>query len=173
MQSELDSIHNNGTWDLVPFPNGRKGLPCKQVYRYKYTTNSALPNYKARIVAKGQEEGQAVDFDEIFSPVVKMATLRVIVTLVAKKDLGLFQINVKTDFLHGDLDEEIYMEQPKGYEVHEKMPLVCKLNKSLYLLKKSPQKWYRQFDAFMTSQVMIGARKTHAYKQRNLQMTHM
>ena len=103
-------------------------------------------------MAKGFKQEQGVDFDEIFSPVVKMTTFCVMLALVAKNDLDLFQMDVKTAFLHGDLDKEIYMEQPNGYEVYRKMPLVCKLNKCLYRLKQSPRKCYKNFDTFMRSQ---------------------
>ena len=152
MQSELDSIYKNGTWDLVPLPKDRKALPCKWVYKYKYTSDKTSPKYKARLVAKGFKQEQGVDFDEIFSPVVKMTTLRMLLALAANQDLELVQMDVKTAFLHGDLDEEIYMEQPEGYEVSGKEHLVCKLKKSLYGLKQSPRLWYQKFDAFMKTQ---------------------
>ena len=152
MRNELDSIHKNGTWDLVPLPKDRKALPCKWVYKYKYTADSASPKYKARLVAKGFKQEHGVDFDEIFSPVVKMTTLRMLLALAANQDLELVQMDVKTAFLHGDLDEEIYMEQPEGYEVSGKEHLVCKLKKSLYGLKQSPRLWYQKFDAFMKTQ---------------------
>ena len=97
----------------------------------KYKSDSVFPKYKARIVVKGFKQEQGVDFDEIFSP-VKITTLRMMLALVAKSDLDLFQMDVKTVFLDRDLDEEIYMEQPKGFEVYGKMPLVCKLKKSLW-----------------------------------------
>ena len=152
MQSELDSIYKNGTWDLVPLPKDRKALPCKWVYKYKYTSDSASPKYKARLVAKGFKQEYGIDFDETFSPVVKMTTLRMLLSLAANQNLELVQMDVKTAFLHGDLDEDIYMEQPEGYEVLGKEHLVCKLKKSLYGLKQSPRLWYQKFDAFMKTQ---------------------
>ena len=75
MQSEMDSLHKNNTWDLVPLPSGKKVLPCKWVYKMKITPNDGKPKYKAQLVAKGFKQQQGVDFDEIFSPIVKMTTL--------------------------------------------------------------------------------------------------
>ena len=133
----MDSIYKNGTWVLVPLPKDRKALPCKWVYKYKYTYDKTSPKYKACLVAKGFKQEHGVDFDEIFSPVVKMTTLRMLLALAVNQDLELVQMDVKTAFLHGDLDEEIYMEQPEGYEVSGEEHLVCKLKKSLYGLKQS------------------------------------
>jgi hypothetical protein len=108
--------------------------------------------YKARLVVKGFAQKKGIDFDEIFSPVVKMTSIRTILSLVEVEDLHLEQLDVKTTFLHGDLEEEIYMQQPQGYEVKGKENLVCRLKKSLYGLKKAPRKWYLKFDRFMTEQ---------------------
>ena len=152
MQSELDSIYKNGTWDLVTLPKDRKALPCKWVYKYKYTFDKTSPKYKARLVAKGLKQEQGVDFDDIFSLVVKLTTLHMLLALAVNQDLELVQMDVQVTFLHGDLNEEIYMEQPEGYEVSGKEHLVCKLKKSLYRLTQSPRLWYQKFDAFMKTQ---------------------
>ena len=111
-----------------------------------------MPKYKARLVAKGYKQEYGIDFEEIFSPVVKLTTLRMMLGLVATQDLELVQMDVKTTFLHGDLDEEIYMQQPEGYAKSGKEHLVCKLCKSLYGLKQEPRQWYHKFDMFMQSQ---------------------
>jgi ATP-binding cassette subfamily B (MDR/TAP) protein 1 len=115
IESEINSIRANGTWDLVELPWNRKALPCKWVYRLKQVSDSSNPKYKARLVAKGFRQEYGVDFDEIFSPVVKLSTLRFLLCVVTHEDLELLQLDVKTAFLHGDLDEEIYMEQPQGF----------------------------------------------------------
>lgn len=110
------------------------------------------PNYKARLVAKGFKQYQGVDFDEIFSPVVRMTTLRCVLPLVAK-DMDLVQMDVKTTFLHDDLHEDIYMHQQEGFvDKGKKHLLVCKLKKSLYGLKQAPRECYHKFHAFMLSQ---------------------
>jgi hypothetical protein len=107
------------------------------------------------LVAEGFRQEHGVDSDEIFSLVAKMTILHMLLSLAANQDLELVQMDVKTTFLHGDLDEEIYMEQPEGYEVSRKEYLVCKLKKSLYGLKQSPRLWYQKCDAFMKSQGFI------------------
>ena len=95
--------------------------------------------YKTRIVVKGFAQNKGIDFDEIFTPVVKMTSVRTILSLVAVEDLHLEQLDVKTTFLHGDLEEEIYMHQPQGYEVKGKDNLVCRLKKRMYGLKQAPR----------------------------------
>ena len=105
--------------------------------------------FKARLVVKGFAQKHGIDFDEIFSPVVKMTSIRTVLSLVATKDLHLEQLDVKTTFLHGDLDEEIYMAQPQGFEVKGKANLVCRLKKSVYGLKQAPRQWHLKFDSFM------------------------
>ena len=152
MQSEMDSLHKNATWDLVQLPDGKKALPCKWVYKLKVTDSESKPKYKARLVAKGFRQQQGIDFEEIFSPVVKMTTLRCVLALVARMDLELAQMDVKTAFLHGDLHEEIYMQQTEGFESQGREQMVCKLKKSLYGLKQAPREWYHKFHLFMLSQ---------------------
>ena len=105
--------------------------------------------YKARLVVKGFAQKKGIDFDELFYPIVKMNSIRTILSLVVVEDLHLEQLDVKTAFLHGDLEEEIYMQQPQGYEVKGKENLVCRLKKSLYGLKQAPRQWYLKFDKFM------------------------
>ena len=102
---------------MVQLPAGKKALPCKWVYKLKVIDSKSKPKYKARLVAKGFRKQQGIDFKKIFSPVVKMTTfLQCVLALVARMDLELAQMDVKTTFLHGDLHEEIYMQQPKGFE---------------------------------------------------------
>ena len=108
-------------------------------------------------MAKGYSQVQGIDFNEVFSPVVKHTSIRILLSLVATKDLELEQLDVKTAFLHGDLDEQIYMHQPEGFVVPGKEDHVCLLKKSLYGLKQSPRQWYKRFDSFMQN---IGFRRS-------------
>jgi hypothetical protein len=108
--------------------------------------------YKARLVVKGFAQKKGIDFDEIFSHVVKMTSIRTILCLVVVEDFHIEQLDAKTTFLHGDLEEEIYMQHPQGYEVKGKENLVCILNKILYGLKKPPRKYNLKFDRFMIEQ---------------------
>jgi ATP-binding cassette subfamily B (MDR/TAP) protein 1 len=110
MESEMNSIRANETWDLVELPRNRKALPYKWVFQLKQVSDSSGPKYKARIVVKGFRQEYGVDFEQVFSPVVKMTTLRFLLGIVALEDLELLQLDVKMAFLHGDLDEETYME---------------------------------------------------------------
>nr|GEV21114.1 retrovirus-related Pol polyprotein from transposon TNT 1-94 [Tanacetum cinerariifolium] len=106
--------------------------------------------YKARLVVKGFQQRQGVHYNEIFSPVVKMTTIRLVLSIVASKNLHLEQLDVKTAFLHGDLVENIYMTQPEGFQsVGKEENLMCKLKKSLYGLTQAPRQWYLKFDSFM------------------------
>ena len=112
-------------------------------------------------MAKGFKQKKGVDFDEIFSPVVKMTTLCIVLALVAKEDMELVQLDVKTTFLHGDLHDEIYMQQPKGFVEKGKEKLVYKLKKSLYGLKQAPREWYNKFDAFLQSHSYTQSETNH------------
>ncbi|KAL5863382.1 hypothetical protein ACOSQ3_000896 [Xanthoceras sorbifolium] len=149
MQEEMKSLHENHTFDLVKLPQGRKALKNKWVYKIKSEEGNSQPRYKARLVVKGFGQKKGVDFEEIFSPVVKMSSIRVVLGLAASLNLEVEQLDVKTAFLHGDLDEEIYMEQPEGFQVKGKEKSVCRLKKSLYGLKQAPRQWYKKFDSFM------------------------
>jgi len=117
-------------------PSGKKIVGCKWIFKKK--VDGSRPEsvwYKVRLVAKGYSQVQGVEFNEVFSPVVKHTSIRVMLSLVAIKDLELEQLDVKTAFLHGDLEEQIYMKQPESFEVVEKENHVCLLKKSLYGLK--------------------------------------
>ncbi|KAI3767934.1 hypothetical protein L2E82_18363 [Cichorium intybus] len=148
MEDELSSLDKNQTWSLVKLPAGKKALQNKWVFRVKDEIDGSK-RYKARLVVKGFQQKRGVDYNEIFSPVVKMTTIRMVLGIVASEDLHLEQLDVKTAFLHGDLEEDIYMAQPEGFPTVGKENLVCKLKKSLYGLKQAPRQWYLKFDSFM------------------------
>lgn len=148
MDDEMDSLKSNNTWDLVELPKGKKALHNKWVYRIKEEADGSK-RYKARLVVKGFQQKEGVDYTDIFSPVVKLTTIRMVLSIVAAENLLLEQMDVKTAFLHGDLEEDIYMKQPEGYVLEGNVELVCKLGKSLYGLKQAPRQWYMKFDGFM------------------------
>jgi hypothetical protein len=112
---------------------------------------SEPPRFKARLVAKGFSQIPRIDYNDAFSIVVKHSSIRTFLSIIAMQDLELEQLDGNTAFLHGELEEEIYMDQPEGFMVHGKENFVCKLKKSLYGLKKSPRQWYKRFDSFMIS----------------------
>ncbi|GKV31082.1 hypothetical protein SLEP1_g39821 [Rubroshorea leprosula] len=140
------------------FQEGQKTLKNKWVFKLK-KDGDKIVRYKAWLVVKGFSQKKGIDFDEIFSPVVKMSSIRVVLGLAASMNLELEQLDVKTAFLHGDLHEEIYMDQPEGFEEKGKEHMVCKLKKSLYGLEQAPRQWYKKFDSFMMS---------HGYQRTNV-----
>ncbi|RVW38125.1 Retrovirus-related Pol polyprotein from transposon TNT 1-94 [Vitis vinifera] len=148
MKDEMDSLLGNQTWELTELPVGKKALHNKWVYRIK-NEHDGSKRYKARLVVKGFQQREGIDYTEIFSPVVKMSTIRLVLGMVAVENLHLEQLDVKTAFLHGDLEEDLYMIQPEGFIVQGQENLVCKLRKSLYGLKQAPRQWYKKFDNFM------------------------
>ncbi|KAA0067243.1 retrotransposon protein, putative, Ty1-copia sub-class [Cucumis melo var. makuwa] len=153
MEAELFSLHKNQTWSLVPKPPNQKLIQSKWIYKIKPGTGgNSKPRYKARLVAKGYTQKEGVDFHEIFSPVVRHSSIRLILSIVVHFDMFIEQMDVTTTFLHGELEEVIYMAQPKGYEVKGKEDMVFRLHKSLYGLKQSPRQWYIRFDTFILKQ---------------------
>ena len=149
MQEEIEALHRNHTWKLVELPAGRKAIGNKWVYKIKRDSNDQVERYRARLVVKGYAQKEGIDFNEIFSPVVRLTTIRVVLAMCAAFDLHLEQLDVKTTFLHGELKEKIYMLQPEGFEEQGKENLVCRLTKSLYGLKQAPRCWYKRFDSFI------------------------
>jgi hypothetical protein len=119
------------------------------VFRCKIEPNRSQPRYKAQLVVKGFSQKKGIDFEEIFSLTMKMSSIRVVLGMAANMNLEIEQLDVKTAFLHGDLEEEIYMEQPAGSTTRGKEHIVYHLKKSLYGLKQSPRQWYKKFDSFM------------------------
>ncbi|KAK0585008.1 hypothetical protein LWI29_022138 [Acer saccharum] len=148
MKDEMKSLISNQTWELAKLPEGKKALQNKWVFRIK-EEHDGSKRCKARLVVKGFQQIEGIDYSEIFSLVVKLTTIRLVLSIVAAKGLYLEQLDVKTAFLHGDLEEEIYMQQPEGFAEDGKEELVCRLTKSLYGLKQAPRQWYKKFDGFM------------------------
>ena len=146
MKSELNSMEKNGVWKLVTLPQGCKPIGCKWVYKTKRNSKGQIDRYKARLVAKGFTQKEGIDYNETFSPVSTKDSLRIIMALVAHFDLHLHQMDVKTAFLNGDLEEEIYMTQPEGFIQESEKNLVCKLSKSIYGLKQASRQWYLKFN---------------------------
>ena len=152
MCEEIESLKKNNTWILVKRPESKRVVGCKWVFKHKQgIPGIEKPRFKARLVAKGYSQIEGVDYHEVFSPVVKHTSIRVILSAAAMYDLELEQLDVKTAFLHGNLEEEIYMQQPEGFE-DDATGKVCLLKKSLYGLKQSPRQWYLRFDEFMLKQ---------------------
>ncbi|GJT87483.1 retrotransposon protein, putative, ty1-copia subclass [Tanacetum coccineum] len=151
MKEEMSSLKKNHTWELVDQPPGQKLVSCKWLYKIKEGIKGVQkPRYKARLVARGFTQRAGIDYNEVFSPMVRHTSIRVILSLTACEDYELEQLDVKTAFLHGNLEETIYMRQPPGFEEGTGNK-VCLLKKSLYGLKQSPRQWYKRFDVYMIS----------------------
>ncbi|KAK1431336.1 hypothetical protein QVD17_07793 [Tagetes erecta] len=150
MNIEMEALLKNNTWILTDLPKGRKPIGCKWLYKIKHKPNGEVDRYKARLVAKGYSQREGLDFDETFSPVVKMATVRCVLSIAVQKDWPLYQFDVDNAFLHGTLNEEVYMTLPEGY-YNKNESKVCKLIKSLYGLKQASRQWNETLTAALTS----------------------
>jgi hypothetical protein len=139
MDEEITSLLEMGAWKLVPLPPGVRPLPCRWTYKVKRDGDGNIERYKARLVAKGYAQKQGVDFNDVFAPVSKHSTLRALLSVVAAEDMELMQLDVKLAFLNGELEEDIYMQQPPTYEQGSGM--VCHLQRSLYGLRQAPRAW--------------------------------
>jgi len=142
MDAEHDALLRNKTWRLVPCPKGKNVIDCKWVYKIKRRADGSLDKYKARLVAKGYKQRYGLDYEDTFSPVVKAATIRIILSIAVSRGWSLRQLDVQNAFLHGVLNEEVYMYQPPGYVDPQRPDFVCKLDKAFYGLKQAPRAWY-------------------------------
>jgi hypothetical protein len=132
---------------LVELPTSKKIVGSKWVFKKKFNAKGKVEEYKARLVTKRYSLVEEIDFSEIFSPIAKFIYIRFILSITIVFDLELVHKDVKTTYLHGDLEEEFYMKQPKGFKVKGKKKLVCKLKN--YGLKQSSRMWYQKFDTYI------------------------
>ncbi len=146
---EYNSLIQNNTWTLTLLPTGRVPIKSRWLFKVKTGAPGSTPRYKARLVAKGYSQRSGIDYGETYAPVAKHDTLRVVLSIVAAFDLEMIQLDIKTAFLYGELDEEIYLKQPEGYVEAGKEEHVCRLHKSLYGLKQASRVWNRHFDTFL------------------------
>ena len=151
MNEEIKSMKDNDVWDLVPLPEGAKPIGCKWIFKTKRDSKGNVERYKARLVAKGFTQKEGIDYKETFSPVSSKDSFRIIMALVAHFDLELHQMDVKTAFLNGDIDEIIYMVQPENFVSQDSKEMVCKLKKSIYGLKQASRQWYYKFHQVILS----------------------
>nr|GEV58100.1 zinc finger, CCHC-type [Tanacetum cinerariifolium] len=151
VQSEIDFIMHNDTWELTDLPPGCKALGCKWILKRKIKVDGSIDKYKARLVIQGFRQKEGIDFFDTYALVARISTIRLVLALAAIHDLVIHQMDVKTAFLNGDLDEEIYIKQPEGFVMHGHESKVCKLKKSLYGLKQAPKQWHQKFDDVVLS----------------------
>ncbi|WKA06787.1 hypothetical protein VitviT2T_024671 [Vitis vinifera] len=148
MREEMSALEKNKTWEIVERLKGKNIVDCKWIFTLKYKADGSLERCKARLVAKGYTQTYGVDYQETFVPAAKMNTVRILLSLAAHYNWQLLQYDVNNAFLHGDLDEEIYMNIPSVFEVNTGNK-VCKLQKALYGIKQSPKAWFGRFAKVM------------------------
>ncbi|PKU70985.1 Retrovirus-related Pol polyprotein from transposon TNT 1-94 [Dendrobium catenatum] len=151
MSEEYQALQRQHTWTLVSPPTDKPILSSKWTYKIKTLPSGQIDRYKARLVALGYDQEFGINFTETFSPVAKMTTIRVLLTLALHRQWPIFQLDVSNAFLHGDLHDDIYMYQPPGFEDKTRPNDVCKLQKSLYGLKQAPRQWFQKLTTFLQS----------------------
>ncbi|XP_074266172.1 uncharacterized protein LOC141588638 [Silene latifolia] len=150
MKNEIAALERNNTWTLEMLPPNKKAIASKWVYKIKYNADGSIERYKARLVVMGNRQIEGVDFQETFAPTIKMVTVRTLLTIAAAKKWVIHQMDVHNAFLHGDLNEEVYMKPPPGFNTSTDGK-VCRLRKSLYGLRQAPRCWYAKLATALTS----------------------
>ncbi|GKB82555.1 zinc finger, CCHC-type containing protein, partial [Tanacetum coccineum] len=151
IDDEIGSIMENNTWVLSDLPPGCKPLGCKWIFKRKMKVDGTIDKFKARLVIQGFRQKEGIDYFDTYAPVARITTIRLLLALAAIHNLVIHQMDVKTAFLNGDLDEEVYMKQPEGFVMPGNEHKVCKLVKSLYGLKQAPKQWHQKFDEVVLS----------------------
>lgn len=154
MDQEMKSLKKNQVWDLTPLPTGKKAVGSRWVFKLKTGSDGNTTSFKARLVAQGFSQRFGADYDETFSPVVRMESVRTLIAVATQRRMELHQVDVTTAFLNGILQEEVYMRQPEGYQTKQEN-LVCKLRKSIYGLKQSPRCWNAALDTQLRKMDLI------------------
>ncbi|CAH2096121.1 unnamed protein product [Euphydryas editha] len=166
IQTELQALQKNKTWIETYLPEDKKAIETKWVFKIK--KENGQNKYKARLVVRGFQQQDKLDHSEIYAPVAKLPTLRILLAIACKYNLNISQMDVKNAFLNGEIEEEVYLKLPKGIEVADKNK-VLKLQKSLYGLKKSPKNWNDRFNNFMIKQGFERSKADYClYYKKNL-----
>jgi hypothetical protein len=151
MTEEYQSITKNDVLEIVPRPKSKDVVSSRWLFKIKHAADGSIEKYKARFVARGFSQNEGIDYEETFAPVARYTSIRTIITLATKMKWKLHQMDVKTTFLKGVIEEEVYIEKPQGFDVEDKKSHVCRLKKALYGLKQAPRAWYGRIDSFLTS----------------------
>ena len=161
MVEEMDALYSNDTWELVALPLGKSPVGCRWVYIVKVGPNDKLDRLKALLVSKGYTQQYDSDYYDTFSLVAKIVFVRLLLSMAAVLSWPLFQLDIKNVFLHGDIAEKVYMEQPIGVVAQGESGLVCKLRRSLHDLKKSSGAWFSWFSSVVQEFGMIRSIADH------------
>ncbi|KAG8474566.1 hypothetical protein CXB51_031309 [Gossypium anomalum] len=161
VQAELQALVRNNTWTLCPLPAHRITVGCKWIFKVKKKADGNVDRYKARLVAKGFSQHAGIDFRDTFSPVLRAITIITILAVAIMKGWKLRQVDVNNAFLNGELTEDIFMDQPPGFEVlgADGQKLVCKLNKALYGLRQALRAWFHTLEHFLIDNLGFSASK--------------
>lgn len=149
MNAEMESIERNQTWELVDQPEGTNIIGVKWVFKTKYNEHGDLDKHKARLVAKGYAQRFGVDYNEVYAPVARWDTIRIIIATAAYQNWNIYQLDVKSAFLHGELQENVYVDQPQGFEKRGSEEKVYRLKKTLYGLKQAPRAWFSKIESYI------------------------
>ncbi|KAK3023952.1 hypothetical protein RJ639_044715 [Escallonia herrerae] len=161
MAKEISALEANNTWTLMPLPSGKRAIDSKWVYKVKFHPDGTVQRYKARLVAKGYTQIEGLDFHETFAPVAKLVTVRCLLAIASIKKWELHQLDVNNAFLHGDLEEEVYMKIPQGFSKQGENR-VCRLQKSLYGLRQASRNWYHKFTQSLLVVGFIQSQSDHS-----------
>ena len=151
MEYEMDALEKNGTWELVPPPDDREPIGSKWTYRYKFNGDGDITKHRARLVAQGFSQQPGIDFNETHAPVARFESFRIILALAASEDWDIEQVDIKSAYLNGHLDEEIFMRQPEGFKVPGRETWVLRLFKALYGLKQAGRVWNKLLNQSLLS----------------------
>ncbi|KAK3133143.1 hypothetical protein QOZ80_6AG0532910 [Eleusine coracana subsp. coracana] len=147
MQSEMDAVAENRTWEVADLPRGQRAITLKWVFKLKRDEAGAIVKHKARLVARGFVQQEGIDFDDAFAPVARMESVRLLLALAAQEGWCVHHMDVKSAFLNGDLKEEVYVHQPPGFVIPGKEDKVLRLRKALYGLRQAPRAWNAKLDS--------------------------
>ena len=152
MEQEFQALLKNDTWQLVPPVSGVNIIDSKWVFKVKRHADGSIERYKARLVAKGFKQRYGLDYEDTFSPVIKPTTIRLLLSLAITRGWFLRQLDVQNAFLHGVLEEEVYMRQPPGFVDPARPHHLCRLVEALYGLKQATRAWYDCLQDFLLKQ---------------------
>jgi hypothetical protein len=149
MIEEYQSIIKNDVWEIVPRPKSKDVVSSRWLFKIKHVVDGSIEKYKERFVAHGFSQKEGIDYEETFAPVARYTSIITMIALAAKMKWKLHQMDMKTTFLNGVIEEEVYIEKPQGFEVEDRKSHVCKLKKVLYRLKQAPRALYGYIDSFL------------------------
>jgi hypothetical protein len=149
MMEEYNSIMKNDVWEVVPRPEGKSVVTSRWLYKLKHVPDGIIEKDKDRFVSRGFSQVEGVDYDETFAPVARYTSIRAVISIAAEMGWKIHQMDVKTTLLNGLIQEEVYIEQPLGFDVHRRESHVCRLKKALYGLKQALGAWYSRIDTYL------------------------